>query len=210
MPGKTLLLSTAYLPPVGYIAAIARYKEVTIEKHETYLKQSYRNRCIIAGANGPQALAVPVLRGSFHKTPVDEVRIDYSRRWVPVHIRSFVSAYRNAPYYDFYADELLKIISSGESLLLNLNMQLLKFIVGTIGIKTEITLTGSFVKPEISESDLRYSISPKSKNPYRREIVFNPYTQLFSDRHGFIPDISIIDLIFNMGPESLHYLSSLP
>ncbi|MFO7575102.1 MAG: WbqC family protein [Bacteroidales bacterium] len=209
MPGKILLLSTAYLPPVGYIASIARYSEVKIELNETYLKQSYRNRCIIAGANGLQSLSVPVLRGSFHKTPVDEVLIDYSRRWGPDHIRSLISAYSNAPYFDFYSGEFFEIISSGEPLLVNLNMKLLKLTLETLGIKTDISFTGSFVKPEISDSDLRYSISPKSNNPYRREIEFKPYPQLFSDRYGFKPDISIIDLIFNMGPESLPYLKSL-
>jgi hypothetical protein len=209
MPGKRLLLSTAYLPPVGYIAAIARYSEVQIEKHETYLKQSYRNRCIIAGANGLQSLSVPVLRASFHKIPVDEVSIDYSRRWVPVHIRSIISAYKNAPYFDFYSDGFFKIISAGEPLLLNLNLKLLKYTLETLGIKTKISTTGSFVKPEISDADLRYSISPKSKKNCRKEISFKPYPQLFSDRYGFKPDISIIDLIFNMGPESLPYLNSI-
>ncbi len=209
MPGKTLLLSTAYLPPVGYIASIVRYSEVMIEKHETYLKQSFRNRCVIAGANGLLPLSVPVLRGSFHKTPVSEIAVDYSRRWIPVHIRSIISAYRNAPYFDFYSGELFDIMACGEHLLLNLNMKLLQFTLKTIGIEKEINFTGSFLKPDSSEMDLRYSISPKSENRYRRETLFKPYPQLFSERYGFKADISIIDLIFNMGPESLPYLKGL-
>lgn len=209
MPGKTLLLSTAYLPPAGYVAAISRYSEVKIEKHETYLKQTYRNRCIIAGANGLQTLSVPVQRGSFHNTPVDEIMIDYSRRWVTIHIRSVMSAYKSAPYFDFYSNELFEIISSGEPLLINLNRRLLAFTLHILGIKTEVSFTRSFVKPETADTDLRYSISPKQEKPYREDLKFKPYPQLFSERYGFKPDISIIDLIFNMGPESRPYLQSL-
>ncbi len=209
MNGKALLLSTAYLPPIGYVASINRYSRVIIEKHETYLKQTFRNRCIIAGANGLQALSVPVLRGSLHKTPAEEVMIDYSRRWVQVHLRSIISAYKNAPYFDFYSDKLLEIISSGEPRLISLNMRLLRLILQIMDIKRDITFTSSFSKPETTESDLRYSVSPKTEKPYQTELSFEPYPQLFSDRYGFKPDLSIIDLIFNMGPEALPYLESL-
>lgn len=207
MAGNNLLLSTAYLAPVGYFATMARYPAATIEKHETYIRQSFRNRCMIAAANGLLTLTVPVKRGSFHNVPIKDIEIDYSRRWVPVHTRSIVSAYRNSPYFDYYADEILGIIGTRTPKLLDLNMILTEHISGILDISTKISFSQTFTQPLGLADDLRYSVSPKVIDRYQNGIVFPTYLQSFSDRYPFQHDLSIIDLIFNLGPAAGKYLS---
>ena len=102
--GEEVLLSTAYFPPAEYFSLIAHSRKVMIESEENYLKQTYRNRCMILGANGPLALIVPVLRGSFHKTALRDLKIDNSRRWRELHLRGITSAYAAAPYFEYYYD----------------------------------------------------------------------------------------------------------
>lgn len=205
MTAGNVLLSTAYFPPIQYIALVVNSKCALIEEHENYLKQSYRNRCIILSAGGPLVLSVPVLIGSFHKSPVRDIRIDYSKKWQNVHLRGIASSYRSAPYFEFYFDDIEKIVTSGHKYLLDLNwnttVTVLNMVKSSVPVKATDEFTGAFSM----NNDYRYIISPK---PHRNIAAFDflPYTQVFSDRFGFIPGLSIIDLIFNKGPEALEYL----
>ena len=110
MAGK-ILVSTAYLPPVEYFSLIAQADEVSVEREENYLKQSFRNRCYILSVHGPQLLSVPVYLGSQHKTPLKEIRIDYSKRWQQVHLRAISASYSASPYFQFYFENIEKIIN---------------------------------------------------------------------------------------------------
>ena len=110
MAGK-ILVSTAYLPPVEYFSLISHADEIYVEREENYLKQSYRNRCYILSSHGRQLLSVPVYLGSQHKTPVKEIRIDYSKRWQQVHLRAITASYSSSPYFQFYFENIEKIIS---------------------------------------------------------------------------------------------------
>ncbi|MBM3419944.1 MAG: WbqC family protein [Bacteroidetes bacterium] len=204
-----LLLSTAYLPPLAYFGALVSHGCIIIEKHENFIKQTYRNRCIIAGPNGLQTLTVPVLRGSFHKVGIGELEIDYSRRWIPVHSGAISAAYRNAPYYHFYANDLIDIISERHNLLIELNTKLLVYILDILKIKTAICYTGSFVHPDNNPDDMRYLFSPKRAEKFPASMSFTPYIQVFHERHGFLPDLSIIDLLFNLGPDAASYLKTV-
>jgi hypothetical protein len=198
---EDVLLSTAYLPPVRYFSALASGGFI-IEKHENYIKQTYRNRCYIMTAHGSQALTVPVLRATVHKVPVSEVKIDYSKRWQQVHLRAMTAAYKSSPFFDFYFDDIERIISENHELLLNLNNALLEKFLQFLGINREIRFTESFQQPEGKSDDFRYSILPGSDDQYLQK----KYYQVFESRHGFIPDMSIVDLVFNMGPRSAMYL----
>jgi hypothetical protein len=201
MAGK-ILVSTAYLPPVEYFSLISGAKEVLIEKEENYKKQTYRNRCYILSANGPHILSVPVLLGSFHRTAVKDIRIDYSKRWQQVHIRAMVSAYKSSPYFEFYFDRIEQIISANHSFLLDLNMELLLAMIEVLKIDPKISHTTIF-NPDAGEpDDFRYTLTPKKS--VSRE--FREYTQVFSHVAGFVAGLSIADLVFNMGPDSNHYL----
>jgi len=201
MTGK-ILLSTAYLPPIEYFSYIKKAESVFIEREENYLKQSYRNRCYILSAGGPQLLTVPVYKGSFHKTPVKEIRIDYSKRWQHIHLRALSSSYESSPYFIYYFEIIEKIILSDYEFLLDLNMDLLKAILKMMKIETPVLYTSEFQPIGIYENDLRYKINPKKTSYYQQK----KYMQVFDNDAGFVAGLSIMDLVFNMGPEAYKYL----
>ncbi len=200
--GSKILLATAYLPPVEYFAHIIKAEEVFIEREENYLKQSYRNRCYILSADGPQPITVPVYLGSFHKTPVKEIRIDYSKRWQQIHLGALSSSYKSSPFFIYYFETIEKIILSGYEFLLDLNMDLLKAVMKMINIDARVSYTTDFKLVGIMENDFRYAISPKIESCYDAK----KYMQVFAGGKDFVPGLSIIDLIFNTGPEALKYL----
>ena len=205
MPGK-IFLSTAYLPPIEYFARIIQADEVFIEREENYIKQSYRNRCQILSANGPLSLSVPVLLGSFHKTPVKDIRIDYSKRWQQIHLGAIISSYKASPYYEFYFEKIRDVIIRGDDFLLDLNMNSLEVAMSITGITLKVEYTTEFLPSGTDTSDYRYTISPKKRDE-EKKFSFSQYQQVFSDRYNFVPGLSIIDLIFNSGPDSLKYLT---
>lgn len=194
-----LLLSSAYFPPAEYFSLIARSGAVSIEKWENYHKQTYRNRCVILGANGPLTLIVPVLRGSFHKTPVSDLVIDYSRPWRELHIKSIVSAYAMAPYYEFYIDGLRCLLEKRLKYLLDLNMEALRLVMDQTDLAAEVMFTKEYTPATGTANDFRYQITPKRESAIGKYTV-QPYLQVFSDRHGFTPGLSIIDILLNNGP----------
>lgn len=199
------LLSSAYLPPVEYMVLVNAADEILIEREENYLKQTYRNRCYILSANGPMALSVPVLLGSSHKTPIKDIRIDYSKKWQQVHIRALKSSYKSSAFYEYYFDNFEKIILSNYRFLLDFNMHLLESILKISGVKTSISYTTFFEPASGSENDFRYLISPKEQSGTSR-IRNQEYYQVFSTKSGFVPGLSVIDLIFNLGPDASNYL----
>jgi hypothetical protein len=201
MTGK-ILVSTAYLPPAEYFAVISQAEEALIEREENYLKQSYRNRCYILSSHGPQLLTVPVYLGSQHKTPIKDIRIDYSKRWQQIHLGAIIASYGSSPYFQYYFENIEKIISRKIDFLFDLNMELIDSALKMLKLDSIITCTKDFAPISESENDFRYKISPKkeSKHPIRE------YMHVFDSGNRFVHRLSIIDLIFNMGPEAGSYL----
>jgi len=195
-------LSTAYFPPVEYFSLISRADEVVIEKEENYLKQSYRNRCYILSAHGPQLLTVPVYQGSQHKTAIKEIRIDYSKRWQQVHVRALKASYSSSPYYQFYFENIESIISKRTDLLIDLNTELLESLMKMLRLKQKISYSTYFEPEGASDNDHRYKISPKKASAFRGK----EYMQVFGNTEGFIQGMSILDLLFNQGPGAIDYL----
>jgi hypothetical protein len=202
-----VLLSTAYLPPVQYISKFIADVPVLIEKHENYQKQSYRNRCYIYGANGRQCLVIPVKNKHWEKTSVDDVEIDYQVNWQKVHMKSIESAYRLSAFYEYYADEFRAEYEQRTALLFDWNLRLLGTILHILGIKGKPELTKIWEKEIVAGTDHRQDINPKSRLSLP-DPEFNPlpYQQVFQERYGFIPNLSIVDLIFNEGPMALSIL----
>jgi len=201
MPGKIsnkILVSTAYLPPIEYFSVIAKSEEVLIEHEENYHKQTYRNRCYILSSHGPQMLSVPVYSGSLHKTALKDIRIDYSKRWQQVHLRAMIAAYGTSPYFEFYHEDIFRIISADHSFLFDLNMALTLHLLEAIDIKAEVAPTRTFKPLSDRSEDYRYRINPKKQ----ALIPFIPYNQVFNTAKDFVHGLSIVDLLFNMGPES--------
>jgi hypothetical protein len=199
MMTEEVLLTTAYFPPAEYFSLIARSHDIKIEKHENYIKQTYRNRCVIVGSNGPLPLIVPVLQGSFHKTALKDLRIDNGRSWRELHLRSLVSAYSAAPFFEYYFDVIRSVITGNYTFLLDLNSEALTAVCEAAGIEARISYTESFVRPGTVKDDYRYGIIPK-RPPEISGYTAVPYTQVFSERHGFVARMSIIDVLLNNGP----------
>ncbi|MBQ2912791.1 MAG: WbqC family protein [Bacteroidales bacterium] len=219
----TSLLSTAYLPPIEYFVAIANSGRVEIECGEMYQKQSYRTRCHINGANGLLVLTLPVLRSaargeeSSHKIPVAQLKIDYSKPWLLQHKRALEAAYMSSPFFEYYMDDLYAVLDSGEESLLAMNTRLVHTISELIGIQTPIAMSdGNFIAPgsdllqERGISDFRDSIHPKKPALLMERLKMNkPYWQVFTNKQGFVPNLSVLDLLFNEGPNAISYLESL-
>jgi hypothetical protein len=204
---SSVLLSTAFFGPVYYFRSAILANRIFIEKHEHFIKQTYRNRCIILAANGPLALVVPVEHGRRPGQKITDIRIAYHTPWQRNHWRSISSAYRNSPYFDYYADELLHFFEKKYTFLFDYNVEITKTVTELIGANINLNYTPGFEQIEKSVVNFREQISPKiildSFDPEYKAI---PYTQVFEDKFQFVPNLSILDLLFCTGPESLHYL----
>jgi hypothetical protein len=208
VPSGKSLLTTAYLPPVQYISKFIG-GDVFIEKHENFQKQSYRNRCYIYGANGIQGLVIPVKKLHGEKMPIAAVEIDYTSSWQKIHLKSIQSAYQTSPFYEYYADDFNSLYDEMPERLLEMNIRLLQYVLKQIGLKTEIHLTEAFEKTPADRVDLRQSIQPKPRLLKSDEnFVPSSYQQVFRERYGFLPNLSIIDLLFNEGPNALNIIRS--
>lgn len=219
-----VLLTTAYFPPIEYVAAIAnecRFNPgmtevepavVFIEACEHYVKQSWRNRCRFYAADGAQTLNYPVCHEDFGK-PISQMRIDWKTDWLTRHERAIISAYRTSPYFEYYQAELFAILDSRPELMLDFNTQILKFFLRKTGIPADIRFTSEWEAVTIEGhkvTDLRETIHPKRPNSILKDLgLERPYWQVFSPKHGFIPGLSIMDLLFNEGPDSICYLKEL-
>ena len=226
------------MPPVSWFAAIAEEMEglsnrrdgdsslelspsvVYIEACENFQKQSYRNRCRFYAADGVQALSYPIVHeGGTHKLPISEIKIDWSTPWLQQHERAIISAYRTSAYFEYYQDELFKILESRPERLFDLNMALIRFFIEKTGLAVDLRTTEEFSKDGIIQSldgsflrceDLREKIHPKRPNTILKDLKLEkPYFQVFSRKHGFQSDLSIMDLLFNEGPDSILYLKSI-
>ena len=199
----TVLLSTSYFGPVQYFSKFILYPFRYIEQFDHYAKQTYRNRCVIAGANGSLVLSIPVRKGANHKTPVKEVRIDYSRDWRKLHWKGLESSYRQSPFFEYYMEDLHTLLQKSHLFLLDLNLEILDYMLAALDISGTYTLTSEYGKPgSLSCVDNRENIHPKADaglDPYFRA---EPYAQVFGERSGFLKNLSIVDLLFNEGPRA--------
>ena len=183
---------------------------VYIEACENFQKQSYRNRCRFYGAEGVQTLSFPILHeGGTHKILISEIKIDYKTPWVQQHERAIVSAYGMSAYFDYYKDELFAILESGHERLFDLNLDLIRFFIEKTGIKVDLRLTEDYER-EPQMEDLREAIHPKRPNTILSDLdLEKPYFQVFAPKYGFMSDLSIMDLLFNEGPDSILFLKKL-
>jgi hypothetical protein len=197
-----ILLPCTYLGPVHYYAKFLQ-GNVIIEQYDSYVKQSYRNRCVIVAANGTEILSIPVLKPSGSTPTLKDVRIDNNRSWRQQHWRALISAYNSTPFFEYYADDFSKFYEKPIDFLLDLNLNLLDCVLENIGIDRKYILSDHYSK-DFTGSDMRESIHPKQQHTTIDKTYRDvPYYQVFATKHGFIPNVSIVDLLFNCGPESL-------
>lgn len=218
-----MLLSTAYFPPVEYFAKIAEGFSLSpdsvepsviyIEACENYQKQSYRNRCRFYAENGVQNLTFPIIHeNGTYSLPIREIKIDWSTPWMVQTQRAIASAYESSAYFDYYKDDLFAILDSHPGTLFEMNLSILRFFLDKTGIKADIRFTEEFTAPGsgIYGEDLREVIHPKRANTILEDLgLKKPYFQVFARKHGFISNLSIMDLLFNEGPDSILFLKKL-
>ncbi len=203
-----MIFSSLYNAPVSYYAVLSRNRdEVTIEQYDHYAKQTYRNRCRILGANGIIDLVIPVVKFHGRKVMMKDVRIDYDSHWQKIHWKSIVSAYASAPFFEFMNDSFLKFYTKRYTFLADLNMDLLLSALDLLQISANISRSTSYL-PLDRKTDTREAIHPKRKLDHT-DYNFQPveYYQVFSGRHNFKADLSILDLLFNEGPNAGTVLS---
>jgi len=204
---QDIILTTAYFPSIQYFSKILHAEYIYIEACENYSRQSYRNRCNILSCNGVLPLTIPIKKGASVKQIITDVRIDYSTNWQRIHLNAIISAYNKSPFYTYYSDEILKPINNNYDTLFELNKNILQVILELVHIKKEIQNTSSFIKKyDENVLDYRNSFNPKIRINSSAENIVNTYIQTFSDRFEFVPYLSILDLIFNVGPETKDYL----
>ena len=204
MNRQEIILSTAYLAPVEYYTKLYRYDTVWIEGCEHYVKQTYRNRCVIAAADGPLALTIPTEKSDEDKTMTQDVRISDHGNWRHVHWNAFVAAYRHSPFFDYYADEFHRFFEKRYTFLADFNQALCQWVCEQMDLQPDIRPTVSFEAMPAGKEDYRERIHPKKDfRTADPDFVPCPYYQVFDAKNGFLPNLSIADLLFNMGPESL-------
>lgn len=202
MKMKTLL-PIFYLPPVSWFAEFLKEEnEILLEQHENFPKQTYRSRCNIYGANGKLALILPIHHNG--KRAMKDLELSYAEDWQKLHWKSIKIAYQSSPYFEYYEDKLKQIFSVQPTSLIEFNLNALKIILKILKVEKDFSLTTEFEKAP-DAVDLRERFSAKKESEYH----LPEYYQTFSDKLGFIKDLSILDVVCNIGPESATYIKKV-
>lgn len=201
----SILLSSAYNAPIQYYTKFLLNQDIVIEQCETYLKQSYRNRCIINATDGPMALSVPVVYSASDRTKMKDVLISDHGNWAHTHWNAIVSAYNSTPFFEYYKDDYESVYLQEHLNLVDFNDKLLRLTLSNLKIQEPIIRYSDQYCDLVSDNDLDYRelIHPKRLSSMDEHFVVREYYQIFSDKNGFNPNLSILDLLFNMGNESL-------
>jgi len=199
-----LIIATSYLPPTWYIKKLLSTDTIVIERYEHFVKQSIRNRCHILSPNGVQSLIVPVVHQNRFRTAVKDIRIANDFSWQRQHWRSLCAAYRRSAYFEFYQDDMVSFYEKKFEFIFDFNMELLQFLLEQLMIKRTIGFTSEFQDPNINSQD-NFCGQCNTGSPFvsGNEIK---YPQVFSYKEDFVSGLSIVDLLFSMGPSSGKYI----
>ena len=206
MEKNYIIFATAYFPSVAMTAAMIQKsadKQLLFEQQETFPKQTHRNRTIIVTANGPMTLSVPVVRTNGNHTYTKDIKISYAERWNIIHWRAIESAYNASPFFLYYRDEVEKILMQQYGRLMELNETILRFLAKKLKQPWKIIYTDEYLDSENYTHDYRGKFSYKHSEELP---TLEEYHQVFEDRMPFNPNVSILDLLFNLGPETASYL----
>ena len=197
------VLSSVYAGNLMYYSVLAKSSQVYIDRFENFRKQSYRNRCVISGPNGPLKLIIPIIRIS--KNIIKDVKIDNHNNWRKIHWKSLESSYRSSPYFEFYEDEFMPLYFEKKiEYLLDFNQQLNLVLLRCLNLDTEIIFSDSYIEKEGKINDFRDIIHPSSKPTETVKKI--KYSQVFQESQDFIYNLSVYDLLFNQGPMARQFL----
>ena len=200
-----IIIHPTYFPTIAHFVAIANAQVVTFEKHDNFQKQSYRNRTKIYGANGKLQLSVPVTHTkNGEKIKYTDTQIKNVENWQTQHWRSIVSAYKSSPFFEYYQDDIKPIFDTPKTNLFELNIEIFKVICECIELDININYTTEFIK----KYNLKDIFDGRHLTQSKKEthIPLTSYTQVFGDKYGYLNNLSILDLLFNEGPNTLNYL----
>ncbi|MDB5158189.1 MAG: WbqC-like protein family protein [Mucilaginibacter sp.] len=200
---KGAVLPLFYLPPVAYFSKLITYKpDILIESQEHFPKQTYRNRANICSPDGMLSLTVPVVKGSKLHTKVKDVKISYDFKWQRQHWMGLETCYRRSAYFEYYEDDLAPFYQKQFTYLFDYNQQLLQLLLQFIKIQLPLQYTETYEAEYPELNDYRDAISPKKEYNFEQK----PYFQVFEERNGFMKNLSIVDLLFSQGPQTINYL----
>ena len=199
-----IIIHPTYLPNVAHFVAMTNSDEITFEMDDNYQKQTYRNRTYIYGANGKLQLSIPIIHSQKERQKYRDIKIYNSENWQSVHWKSLETAYRTSPFFEFYEDDIQPLFTEKFDFLLDFNMKCLDVIFDCLQIDLSTSKSQVYEKEVVNKTDFRFLANARKENPFN----FDSYTQVFNNKHGFISNLSILDLLFNEGPNALNYLES--
>jgi len=200
----SIIIHPTYFPNIAHFVAIVKAKEVILETDDNFVKQTYRNRTYIYGANGKLALNIPVIHTQKNRQKYRNVKIFNNEKWQSLHWKSLLSAYRTSPFFEYYEDELHPLFHAKTNFILDFNLKCFEVICDCLQLELNMSKTKTYQSNIENVKDYRYLVHAKKEQPQ----VFDTYTQVFNNKHGFISNLSILDLLFNEGPNALNYLEN--
>ncbi len=196
---ESSIFHPTYFSSIYQFIKLRQAKQIVYEVNDSYQKQTYRNRCYVLGANGKQLLNVPIQKVS-GKQQTKDIKIDYNENWQQQHLKSLFSAYRSSPFFEFYIDDLETIFLKKETYLLDLNLKTLEIISDLLPLNLKYATTKEYEKEVVN--DYRHLVNAKNE----KSLNLSKYRQVFSDKYDFIENLSVLDLLFNEGPNALLYI----
>lgn len=201
------MVHPTYFPSIATFTTLVQ-NDVVWEAHDNFQKQTYRNRCYICTDKGKHMLNIPIkhVGGNEGRQKYSDVEIENEYNWKKVHWRTLETAYRTSPFFEFYEDDIRPLYEGNEASLYEFNMRTVQTVADIIGVEIPVEKTSTYELQPEKHSDARFLVEAKRELPIKME----PYTQVFGERHGFIPNLSVLDLLFNEGTNTLSYLKNQP
>lgn len=196
-----VVLTSTYLGNIQFYSKLVHFSEIWIEQHCHYTKQTYRNRCKIATANGVMALSIPTIKPATEKCKTKDIRIDNSQHWQQIHWRALEAGYNSSPFFEYYKDDFAPFYTNKFEFLVDYTFQLQSLVIALLELDCKVQLTDAYTTYD-DALDYRDAQSAK-KEIEDNDFVISSYYQVFENKFGFIPNLSILDLLFNMGNESI-------
>lgn len=200
----SIIVHPTYFPSIAHFIAIAITDKIVFEVADNYQKQTYRNRALVYAANGKLALTIPVKYSQKNRQLYKDIQIANDSNWQLLHWKSLESAYKTSPFFEYYEDELKHLFFYKVDNLMEHNLKCFETVIDCLQLDIPITKSSIYEKEITNHKDHRYLVNARKAIDFK----LDTYTQVFSNKHGFIPNLSILDLLFNEGPNALTYLES--
>ena len=199
-----ILIHPNYFPNIHQFTQIIKANNILFEVSDNYQKQTFRNRTYIYGANGKLGLFIPVIHSHKNRELFKDVKISYESNWMDLHLKSLQSAYRSSPYFEYFEDDFIKLYSEKEKFLADFNIKCIRLISSLLDLDLDYKISGEYVEKTNDIIDLR-DLSNARKE---KKIDTPKYIQVFESKHGYINNLSILDLLFSEGPNSVSLITN--